>query len=142
MQGLNLTPLHGHTALFGVYGMLGVGLMLFCLRGMKPAATFSEPILKTCFWSFNLGLTGMALMTLLPIGILQLIAAIDHGYWFARSADFMQQPIIDLLIWMRVPGDVVFSVGALSLAWFVLRLWIGPRKVRSRAPAGAETART
>ena len=26
MQGLNLTPLHGHTALFGVYGMLGIGL--------------------------------------------------------------------------------------------------------------------
>ena len=37
MQGLNLTPLHGHTALFGVYGFLGIGLMLFCLRGLKPA---------------------------------------------------------------------------------------------------------
>ena len=36
MQGLNLTPLHGHTALFGVYGMLGIGLMLFCLRGLEP----------------------------------------------------------------------------------------------------------
>ncbi|MFO4987009.1 cbb3-type cytochrome c oxidase subunit I, partial [Salmonella enterica subsp. enterica serovar 1,4,[5],12:i:-] len=36
MQGLNLTPNHGHTALFGVYGMLGIGLMLFCLRGLKP----------------------------------------------------------------------------------------------------------
>jgi nitric oxide reductase subunit B len=34
MQGLNTTPLHGHTALFGVYGMLGIGLMLFCLRGL------------------------------------------------------------------------------------------------------------
>ncbi|MHB8912660.1 MAG: nitric-oxide reductase large subunit, partial [Lysobacter sp.] len=29
MQGLNLTALHGHTALFGVYGMLGIALMLF-----------------------------------------------------------------------------------------------------------------
>ena len=28
MQGLNTTPLHGHAALFGVYGMLGIGLML------------------------------------------------------------------------------------------------------------------
>ena len=34
MQGLNTTPVHGHTALFGVYGMLGIGLMLFCLRGL------------------------------------------------------------------------------------------------------------
>src|SRR5699024_7401201 len=32
MQGLNTTPLHGHTALFGVYGVLGIGLMLFVLK--------------------------------------------------------------------------------------------------------------
>ena len=32
MQGLNTTPVHGHTALFGVYGMLGIGLTLFALR--------------------------------------------------------------------------------------------------------------
>ncbi|HEX4854906.1 cbb3-type cytochrome c oxidase subunit I, partial [Arenimonas sp.] len=128
MQGLNLTPLHGHTALFGVYGMLGIGLMLFCLRGMKPDAIWPEAPLRTCFWALNIGLVGMALFTLLPIGVLQLIAAIDHGYWFARSADFMQQPIIEMLVWMRVPGDTIFSVGAFALAWFVLRLWIAPRK--------------
>jgi nitric oxide reductase subunit B len=40
MQGLNLTPLHGHTALFGVYGMLGIGLMLFCLRGLTTASGY------------------------------------------------------------------------------------------------------
>jgi nitric oxide reductase subunit B len=34
VQGLNLTPVHGHTALFGVYGMLGLGVMLFCLRAL------------------------------------------------------------------------------------------------------------
>jgi nitric oxide reductase subunit B len=134
MQGLNLTPLHGHTALFGVYGMLGIGLMLFCLRGLKPDAIWPEAPLHTAFWSLNIGLACMALFTLLPIGILQLIAAIDHGYWFARSADFMQQPLIEMLVWMRVPGDIIFSVGALSLAWFVARLWIAPRT----APAATE----
>ncbi|ANO52552.1 nitric-oxide reductase large subunit [Woeseia oceani] len=141
MQGLNLTPLHGHTALFGVYGMLGIGLMLFCLRGIKPAAHWNNGALKACFWSLNIGLSGMALMTLLPLGILQLIAAIDHGYWYARSAEFMQQPIVDLLVWMRVPGDTLFSVGALSLAWFVLRLWVGPRKARAELPDNAEPAK-
>jgi len=126
MQGLNLTPLHGHTALFGVYGMLGIGLMLFCLRGLKPDVKWNESILKTSFWAFNIGLAAMALMTLLPIGILQLKAALQHGYWYARSAEFMQQPMIELLVWMRVPGDMIFSLGALALAWFVLRLWIAP----------------
>jgi len=140
MQGLNLTPLHGHTALFGVYGMLGVGLMLFCLRGLKPAAQWNEKLLRAAFWSFNVGLAAMALMTLLPIGIMQLVAAINDGYWYARSADFMQRPIIDLLIWMRVPGDVLFSVGAMLLAWFVLRLWVAPREVREPLPGAVESA--
>ncbi len=128
MQGLNLTPLHGHTALFGVYGMLGIGLLLFCLRGLKPDAVWNEKWLRGSFWALNIGLSLMALLTLLPLGLLQLNAALEHGYWFARSAEFMGRPIIDLLVWMRVPGDTIFSIGALLLSWFVLRLWVFPEK--------------
>jgi nitric oxide reductase subunit B len=126
MQGLNLTPLHGHTALFGVYGMLGIGLMLFCLRGLKPDAQWNDATLAGAFWSLNIGLSLMALLTLLPMGVLQLQAALEHGYWYARSAEFMGKPIIHLLVWMRVPGDTIFSIGALLVAWFVLRLWVAP----------------
>jgi nitric oxide reductase subunit B len=139
MQGLNLTPLHGHTALFGVYGFLGIGLMLFCLRGLRPHVVWNERVLKTSFWCFNVGLAGMALLTLLPIGIIQLAGAIDQGYWYARSAELMQKPIIHLLVWMRVPGDTIFSVGALSLAWFVLRLWVAPRRAPDPAKDGVVT---
>jgi nitric oxide reductase subunit B len=128
MQGLNLTALHGHTALFGVYGMLGIGLLLFCVRGLKPEAQWNEKLLRGSFWALNIGLTLMALLTLLPMGLLQLSAALEKGYWYARSAEFMDQPIIHLLVWMRVPGDTIFSIGALLLAWFVLRLWVAPKK--------------
>jgi nitric oxide reductase subunit B len=128
MQGLNLTPLHGHTALFGVYGMLGIGLMLFCVRGLRPDVAWNERTLSASFWAMNVGLALMALLTLLPLGILQLDAALEHGYWFARSAQFMSQPIIHALVWMRVPGDTIFSVGALLLAWFVLRAWLVPQR--------------
>jgi nitric oxide reductase subunit B len=141
MQGLNLTPLHGHTALFGVYGFLGIGLMLFCLRGLKPNLEWNEELLKTSFWAFNIGLALMALLTLLPIGLIQLNAAIQHGYWYARSAELLQQPIIQLLVWLRVPGDTIFSVGALALAWFMLRLWIAPRQARLELPQGSEVAK-
>jgi nitric oxide reductase subunit B len=65
---------------------------------------------------------------------MQLQAVLEHGYWFARSADFMGRPIVDLLVWMRVPGDTLFSVGALLLAWFVFRLWVAPRQRRATAP--------
>jgi nitric oxide reductase subunit B len=128
MQGLNLTPLHGHTALFGVYGMLGIGLVLFCLRGLKPAARWRERLLATAFWSLNAGLAMMALMTLLPLGTWQLLVAIDNGYWYARSELFMQRPLVDLLVWLRVPGDIVFSIGAVAFAWFVIELWLRPRE--------------
>jgi nitric oxide reductase subunit B len=141
MQGLNLTPLHGHTALFGVYGFLGIGLMLFCLRGMKPNVQWNEGALKASFWSLNVGLSLMALLTLLPIGIIQLNAAIGEGYWYARSADLMQQPIIQLLVWMRVPGDTIFSIGAAALAWFVLRLWIAPKQAEVKVAKGLEVVK-
>ena len=128
MQGLNLTPLHGHTALFGVYGMLGIALLLFALRGLRGQMVWDTRALKVSFWCLNIGLALMALLTLLPLGTMQLLAAIEHGYAYARSADFMQQPIVEMLVWMRVPGDTIFSVGALALCWFVLRLWIAPTR--------------
>lgn len=141
MQGLNLTPLHGHTALFGVYGMLGIGLALFCLRGLKPDLYWHEGILKVTFWCLNIGLALMALLTLLPLGTLQLLAAIDHGYWYARSAEFMQKPFVDLLVWMRVPGDTIFSIGAVTLAIFVMGLWLWP-KHEAIANAAEERVKT
>ncbi|HZX80286.1 MAG TPA: nitric-oxide reductase large subunit, partial [Lysobacter sp.] len=102
MQGLNLTPLHGHTALFGVYGMLGIALLLFCVRGLRGQMAWDTGSLKVAFWSLNIGLAMMAAFTLLPIGVMQLMAAIEHGYAYARSAEFMNRPIIDMLVWMRV----------------------------------------
>jgi nitric oxide reductase subunit B len=132
MQGLNLTALHGHTALFGVYGMLGIGLMLFCMRGLKPDKVWLEGPLRGAFWSLNIGLTLMALLTLLPMGVLQLQAALEHGYWYARSAEFMGQPLIHMLVWMRVPGDTLFAVGAFLVTLFVASLWMGRRPVTSR----------
>ena len=56
MQGLNTTPVHGHTALFGVYGMLGIGLMLFVLRDMDQKSVWKEPVIKFAFWAINIGL--------------------------------------------------------------------------------------
>jgi nitric oxide reductase subunit B len=68
---------------------------------------------------------------------MQLYAVLSHGYWFGRSAAFVHDPVVELLVWLRVPGDTIFSVGALLLAWFVLRLWIAPRE---NAPAIIENA--
>ena len=133
MQGTNLTAAHGHTALFGVYGMLGIGLMLYCLRGLKPNLVWREGLLRSGFWALNIGLALMTVLTLLPLGVLQLDASINEGYWYARSAEFMGRPIIDVLIWLRTPGDVVFACGALLVGLFVASLWLSPGRRRDVA---------
>jgi len=125
VQGLNLTPVHGHTALFGVYGMLGLGLTLFCLRVLQPERTWKEGALRAAFWCINLGLGIMVLISLLPVGLLQAWASIERGTWYARSAEFLQTDLMQTLRWMRVPGDVLFAVGAVLFGWFVLGLLTG-----------------
>ena len=125
MQGLNTTPVHGHTALFGVYGMLGIGLMLFCLRALSKQREWKTGPLSFAFWTINIGLAAMVLLSLLPIGIAQTVASIDHGMWYARSAEFMQQPHMQVLRWLRAVGDTIFTAGILTLAWFVIGLATG-----------------
>ncbi|MFT3728138.1 MAG: nitric-oxide reductase large subunit [Terricaulis sp.] len=128
IQGLDTTANHGHTALFGVYGMLGIGLMLFCLRGMSSRAAWDDGLLKTAFWALNIGLAMMSLFCLLPSGVIQAYHSINTGLWYARSPDVIHSPIMEMLVWMRVPGDTIFSIGALCVALFAAKLVFGPRK--------------
>jgi nitric oxide reductase subunit B len=125
MQGLNTTPMHGHTALFGVYGMLGIGLMLFCLKGLATHRIWKTRVLSYAFWSINVGLALMVLLSLLPVGLMQTWASVEHGLWYARSAEFLQTPLMDTLRWLRVVGDTIFATGVLALGWFVLGLKTG-----------------
>jgi nitric oxide reductase subunit B len=122
MQGLNTTPVHGHTALFGVYGMLGIGLMLFVLRDMNKEALWKERWIKFAFWSINIGLTAMVLISVLPIGLAQTVASVKEGLWYARSAEFLHQPALQTLKWLRVIGDTIFAAGTVALAWFIFGL--------------------
>jgi nitric oxide reductase subunit B len=125
MQGLNTTPVHGHTALFGVYGMLGLGLMLFTLRALWPDRPWREGLLKFAFWSINIGLAAMVLISLLPIGLMQAWASVEVGTWYARSAEFLQTGAMNTLRWSRLFGDTIFTVGAVALGVFVLGLATG-----------------
>jgi len=122
MQGLNTTQVHGHTALFGVYGMLGIGLMLFVLKSMNPENSWRDKYIKFAFWAINIGLLLMVLLSALPVGLAQTWVSVKVGMWYARSADFMQNPTIAFFRWLRVIGDTIFALGTLSLAWFVFGL--------------------
>lgn len=122
MQGLNTTPLHGHAALFGVYGMLGIGLMLFVMKSMEPHKIWKEKYIRFAFWAINIGLMLMLLLSLLPVGLMQTWVSVKQGMWYARSADFMQTPAVHLFRWLRVIGDSIFALGSIALAWFIFGL--------------------
>jgi nitric oxide reductase subunit B len=138
IQGLNTTATHAHAALFGVYGMLGIGLMLFCFRGLANKAAWSDGLLKWTFWLLNGGLAMMLFMSLLPAGVVQALASIEHGYWFARSPEVIHSPLMQTLVWMRVPGDIVFSGGAFTLTVFAARLVLGGRRPAIVEPPQAQ----
>ena len=129
LQGLTTTPAHGHAALFGVYGMLGMGLLLLCRRDLPRAAgAWSDRTLKWVFWLFNGGLAMMVFGSLLPQGIIQGLVSFERGYWHARSAELLHSPVMETLVWLRVPGDIVFALGAVLFLVFLARLEIGPRR--------------
>lgn len=137
VQGLNTTPLHAHAALFGVYGFLALGFSLMVLRYVRPQMAFSEGLMKTAFWCLNGGLVLMIATSLLPIGVLQFHASVSEGLWWARSEAFMQQPLLETLRWVRTFGDVVFIVGALAMAWQVVKGVLGHSAPARTTPASS-----
>ena len=114
--GTALTANHGHAAMMGVYGMLAVGLALFCLRYLIPAERWTERAAKMSFWALNIGLAWMSFATLFPLGILQLYESVNDGYFDARSLDYLTTNTNTVIEWLRLPGDIFFIVGRRAAA--------------------------
>jgi nitric oxide reductase subunit B len=114
--------------------MLAIGLMMFCVRGLMPGREWHERSVKVGFWGLNLGLAGMAFLSLLPLGLAQAWASIDEGLWRARSDEFLNEPWLEFVRWMRIPGDTVFAIGALAIGWFMFGLLTGRSVKRDEPP--------
>jgi len=121
-HGTFLTLNHAHTALFGAFGLLGIGLVYFCLRYIAgDRAPFDERLGRWAFWLYNGGLLMWIVLNFFPIGWPQLAAVYEHGFAYARSMAFYDTT--SLWQWMRMPGDIVFALGALAMALdFVVKL--------------------
>ena len=131
--GTTLTPNHGHAAMFGVFGMLALAVVIFCLRAATgdPVWERSEKLIRTGFWGVNLGLALMVLLDLFPAGVLQLWDSISHGYWHARRLSFLMSGTFHTLEWLRIVADMTFLLaGVLPLFLAVLRLVAGRREAR------------
>ena len=131
-HGTFLTLNHAHTSLFGAFGMLALGLIYFCLRYRAgPNARFDERLGYWGFWLMNTGVVLWVVIHFFPIGWPQLDAVFEHGLAYARSQAFYDQT--GFWQWMRLPGDVVFSLGSLLMAWDFF--------VKLRASSGSDPER-
>ena len=127
--GTALTPNHGHAAMMGVYGMLSIGLALFCLRYIIPEKYWSDRAVQIAFWSLNLGLAWMVFATLFPLGILQLYHSISVSYYDARTLNYIGSRVNSVLEWLRMPGDIVFILGGAVPILYIC--FLGIRRMRS-----------
>src|SRR5499427_2511563 len=117
--GTQLTANHGHAAMMGVYGMLAVSLLVFCLRYYLRAEDWSERMVSFSFWALNLGLAWMVFANLFPIGVLQLADVVTNGYWHARSLEFFERHAY--IEWLRLPGDAAVILGTLPLVYLTAK---------------------
>jgi nitric oxide reductase subunit B len=129
-HGTYLTVNHGHAALMGVYGNLAVAAVLFCCQLLFKADWWKPKLLKTVFWSINVGLLLMVLLDLFPAGIYQFKTVTEQGLWYARSSEFIESNGFQTLSWMRIVGGSIFTVGGvIPLVWFVTSRRKGLKKV-------------
>jgi len=110
--GTVLTPNHGHAALMGVFGMEAVALMVLAFRQVSPEGQWqrTEKYIRVSFWGLNVGLALMVVGNLFPGGVLQLYDVLNHGYWHARSPEYLHRGLVRFIEWCRMPGDVIFIV--------------------------------
>jgi len=95
-------------------------MIVFCARKLVERRAGTR---RCCASSLvdQLGLMGMVVLDLFPVGVAQLLDVLENGLWHARSQVFVQAPLFQALTWARVVGGALFVLGGvLPLAWFVL----------------------
>lgn len=128
-HGQYLTQAHGHGAMMGVYGMFAIAVLLYSLRNIVKPEAWNDKLLRISCWGLNIGLAGMILITLLPIGLMQLKVSFEHGYWASRAYDFYQVPVVKTLLTVRALPDMIFViVGILPLLYVVVKSLFNLRK--------------
>ena len=119
-HGTYLTVNHGHAALMGVYGNLAIAAVLFCCQLLFKAEWWRPRLIRTVFWSINVGLLLMVFLDLFPVGIWQFKTVTEQGLWYARSSSFIESTGFQTFTWLRIVGGSLFTLGGVTpLVWFI-----------------------
>ena len=122
-HGTYLTVAHGHGSFLGAFGFLALGMTLYAVHHAHPDGR-NEKRLWASFWMLNIGLALMLMLSVVPVGVMQLLEAIQHDYATARALSFYEQPLVHLLNKLRLPGDALIIIGAVLFALEVVpKVW-------------------
>ncbi len=116
-----MTGNHAHAAMFGVKGNVALAGLLFCCQHLFTQSAWNEKLVRTVFWSFQIGLAMMMFLDLFPVGLYQIYLVLTEGTWYARSTEVIMGPVFATLTYLRSIGGAVFVFGGLlPLIWFIL----------------------
>lgn len=124
-----MTGNHAHAAMFGVKGNVALAGLLFCCQHLFQKGAWNAKLVKTAFWSLNIGLALMMFLDLFPVGLYQIWLVVTEGFWYARSTEVIEGPVFETLTYLRAIGGSVFIFGGLiPLMWLVLSRGLRLRK--------------
>ncbi len=116
-----LTGHHAHAAMFGVKGNVAIGGMLYCCQHLFHKSAWNPALIRSIFWSFQLGIVMMMFLDLFPAGLYQIWIVMNDGLWAARLQEITAGPVFQALTYARMPGGALFFLGGvLPLVWFIL----------------------
>ncbi len=133
--GTLLTPNHGHPAMMGVFGMLALALLVFAVRQVVAEEEWGrvEKAIRLSFWGLNVGLGLMVVTNLFPGGVLQFLDVVENGYWHARGPEFLNERIVRIIEWLRLPGDLIFiGLGVVPAVVAMIWTYTCTRKISNR----------
>ncbi|MEM3257123.1 MAG: cbb3-type cytochrome c oxidase subunit I, partial [Thermoplasmatales archaeon] len=119
---------HAHLAFPLAYGLPSIMLWIVILY---LTGAMKEVHLKYMRWGailYGIGFYLQALLSLLPLGILQYEYELKYGFWYIKSLDplvpglipFWQLPLTQTLIWIRMIGDVTAMLGFSIIGFAIL----------------------
>jgi len=116
-----MTGNHAHAAMFGVKGNVALAGLLFCCQHLFQKSAWNEKLVRTMFWSFQIGLALMMFLDLFPVGVYQIWLVLTEGFWYARTTEVIKGPVFVTLTYLRMIGGATFVLGGLlPLIWFVI----------------------
>lgn len=117
-HGTWVTPAHAHLALFGTFGMLGIGAAYYAVPLMRGLTNYDQRLGKLSFWLLFIGMLGMAFAFALG-GTIQVFIYRSLGLdWFGGDVF----PAMNLFKVLVPVFGVVFMIGTITLVYDLLTL--------------------